>query len=61
MNFNKAVIVAILVFIGKASASCAHASKDGYPCCKSCTVAYTDNSGKWGYENDDWCGIDTSW
>jgi len=30
----------------------------GYNCCKSCiAVAYEDNDGKWGVENDKWCGI----
>ena len=29
-----------------------------YPCCKTTKeVVYTDDSGKWGIENDDWCGI----
>ncbi|ORX75847.1 hypothetical protein BCR32DRAFT_329626 [Anaeromyces robustus] len=33
----------------------------GYSCCKSCIAAvYTDNDGKWGVENDKWCGIPTS-
>jgi len=30
----------------------------GYNCCKSCiAVAYEDNDGKWGVENNKWCGI----
>jgi len=29
----------------------------GYDCCEGCEVAYTDADGKWGYENDEWCGI----
>ena len=29
----------------------------GYPCCQSCNVVYQDNDGKWGVENDNWCGI----
>jgi len=29
----------------------------GYSCCKGCEVMYTDGDGKWGYENNDWCGI----
>eukprot|EP00833_Pecoramyces_ruminatium_P008585 jgi/Orpsp1_1/1182617/evm.model.c7180000081989.1 len=30
-----------------------------YPCCKSCNiaVAYEDDDGSWGVENDNWCGI----
>jgi len=29
----------------------------GYPCCYSCFVVESDDNGKWGYENDQWCGI----
>ncbi|OUM64759.1 Non-catalytic module family DOC2 [Piromyces sp. E2] len=30
----------------------------GYPCCKTTTeVVYTDESGDWGVENNNWCGI----
>ncbi|ORX81617.1 hypothetical protein BCR32DRAFT_327255 [Anaeromyces robustus] len=34
----------------------------GYPCCKSCNTSavFEDNDGKWGIENDDWCGIPKS-
>jgi len=60
MLYNKAVSIAILTFVGKALASCSHASKDGYPCCKTCTVYLTDESGQWGVENNEWCGIDSS-
>ncbi|OUM68325.1 Non-catalytic module family DOC2, partial [Piromyces sp. E2] len=28
----------------------------GYPCCKGCTVYEIDDDGKWGYENNSWCG-----
>ncbi|ORY01260.1 hypothetical protein LY90DRAFT_709463 [Neocallimastix californiae] len=35
-------------------------SRLGYPCCKSCNVVFTDNDGKWGVENDDWCGISST-
>ncbi|ORX78043.1 cellulosomal serpin precursor [Anaeromyces robustus] len=31
-----------------------------YPCCKSNKVVYTDKSGDWGVENDQWCGIGNS-
>ncbi|KAL6635494.1 coth protein-domain-containing protein [Neocallimastix sp. 'constans'] len=30
----------------------------GYNCCKGCTVYIEDQSGQWGYENHQWCGID---
>jgi len=29
----------------------------GYSCCKTCHVYDTDDSGEWGYEDDEWCGI----
>ncbi|ORX82454.1 hypothetical protein BCR32DRAFT_292615 [Anaeromyces robustus] len=33
-------------------------SKDyGYPCCKSCFVFEETEEGKWGYEDNHWCGI----
>jgi len=31
--------------------------KLGYSCCEGCKVAYTDETGKWGVENNQWCGI----
>jgi len=29
----------------------------GYKCCNGSDVVYTDESGNWGYVNNDWCGI----
>ncbi|OUM56844.1 Non-catalytic module family DOC2, partial [Piromyces sp. E2] len=30
-----------------------------YPCCSpGAEVVYTDESGDWGVENGDWCGIE---
>ncbi|OUM57606.1 Non-catalytic module family DOC2 [Piromyces sp. E2] len=29
----------------------------GYPCCKACHIIDSDSVGNWGYENDQWCGI----
>jgi hypothetical protein len=29
----------------------------GYSCCKGCTVYEEDEFGKWGYEKNHWCGI----
>jgi aryl-phospho-beta-D-glucosidase BglC (GH1 family) len=60
MLFNKAISIAILAFVGKTLADCPHAKKDGYPCCSSCQVIYEDDTGLWGVENDNWCGIDSS-
>jgi len=36
------------------------AKKLDYECCKGCDSIYTDESGKWGYENGQWCGIPES-
>jgi len=33
------------------------AQDQGYSCCSSCDVVYTDESGPWGVENGTWCGI----
>eukprot|EP00833_Pecoramyces_ruminatium_P005055 jgi/Orpsp1_1/1179087/evm.model.c7180000067865.1 len=60
MSYKKIFTIVMLSFIEKALSSCTHASKDGYPCCKDCTVYFEDESGKWGVENENWCGIDTS-
>jgi len=44
-------------FCGKALADC-FSTKLGYPCCQTTTeVLYVDDDGKWGVENNDWCGI----
>jgi len=33
----------------------------GYKCCtKTATVIYEDEDGKWGVEDNDWCGLNTS-
>ncbi|OUM68646.1 Non-catalytic module family DOC2, partial [Piromyces sp. E2] len=34
--------------------------KLGYKCCNGCEVVYTDNDGKWGVENGEWCGLKDS-
>ncbi|ORX49021.1 cellulase A [Piromyces finnis] len=31
-----------------------------YNCCNNCDVYYTDNEGKWGVQNNDWCFIDNN-
>jgi len=61
MVYNKIISIALISFIGKALGSCSHATKLGYKCCKSCTIYLNDSTGKWGVENNQWCGIDTSW
>ncbi|ORX78403.1 glycoside hydrolase [Anaeromyces robustus] len=60
MNYKNILSIALMSFAGKAFGSCDFASKDGYPCCKGCSVTYEDASGKWGVENNAWCGIDSS-
>ncbi|OUM56250.1 Non-catalytic module family DOC2 [Piromyces sp. E2] len=32
----------------------------GYSCCKGCLVYETDEDGQWGFENNHWCGIQSS-
>jgi hypothetical protein len=32
----------------------------GYKCCERCEVEYSDDTGSWGVENGDWCGIPDS-
>jgi len=37
------------------------ATSQGYKCCSQCgEVFYVDESGKWGIENNEWCGLLTS-
>eukprot|EP00833_Pecoramyces_ruminatium_P007034 jgi/Orpsp1_1/1181066/evm.model.c7180000075698.1 len=49
-------LTAVAALAAKVSAGCFSESM-GYPCCKGNEVVYTDNDGKWGVENGDWCGI----
>jgi len=58
---KKVITLTILSFLGKALGSCTHATKSGYRCCKTCNVVLSDSTGKWGVENNQWFGIDTSW
>jgi len=41
----------------QASEATCWSTKLGYSCCKTCSVFFTDNDGKWGIENNNWCGI----
>jgi len=44
--------------IAKVSGAC-FSTNLGYPCCTSTkTVAYVDDDGLWGIENNNWCGIE---
>ncbi|KAG4091709.1 glycoside hydrolase family 6 protein [Neocallimastix lanati (nom. inval.)] len=49
---------AAAVLAAKVSADC-FSTRLGFPCCSSSSaeVWYTDSDGKWGVENDGWCGI----
>jgi len=60
MIFKEILSVAMMSFIGKAVASCDFATKDGFSCCKKCDVVLVDDNGKWGVEDNQWCGIDSS-
>ena len=48
---------AIATVAGKAYAANCFSERLGYPCCNGNVVVYTDNDGKWGVENNNWCGI----
>eukprot|EP00833_Pecoramyces_ruminatium_P002013 jgi/Orpsp1_1/1176045/evm.model.c7180000056198.1 len=49
-------LTAVAALAAKASAAC-FAENMGYKCCQGNEVVYTDNDGKWGVENGEWCGI----
>jgi len=49
-------LTAAAALAAKASAAC-FSERLGYPCCSGNEVVYTDNDGKWGVENGNWCGI----
>jgi len=50
--------IVALYLTTKVNAAC-WSDKLGYPCCSAgnSVVYYTDADGKWGVENDNWCGI----
>jgi len=50
--------LAILLNHSVLSQSCSFESI-GYPCCKTnCDVVYVDESGNWGVEDGEWCGVE---
>lgn len=51
------IFTVVSALIGLTKADC-WSSAMGYACCNGCDVAYEDGSGKWGIENNNWCGID---
>jgi len=58
---NKLTIISVVSFLigfTKAANSNCWSIDYGYSCCeKTCKAIMTDNTGKWGIENDQWCGI----
>jgi len=58
MKVSLALIAAALTY-KTVSASC-FAEKLGYSCCEGCEVVTTDESGEWGVEKNNWCGIPDS-
>jgi len=56
MKVAIALLAATLTYKQVSAASC-FAEDQGYKCCKGCTVVLTDDSGSWGVENNEWCGI----
>ncbi|OUM61933.1 family 6 glycoside hydrolase, partial [Piromyces sp. E2] len=52
-------ILTLAFLVAKASADC-FSTKLGYPCCSGNEVKYVDSDGKWGIENNQWCGISSN-
>jgi len=51
------ITIAVLAALAaKTSAEC-FSEKLGYKCCYGTRVVLTDSDGKWGVENNQWCGI----
>lgn len=58
MKFQNVNILLLTVFAKKAFSACPSSiTNQGYSCCNSCITVTTDNDGKWGIENEQWCGI----
>jgi len=58
MNVKNISLVCLALFAKKVISDCsANIKKQGFSCCSSCIVYYTDEDGKWGVENETWCGI----
>ncbi|OUM61189.1 Non-catalytic module family DOC2, partial [Piromyces sp. E2] len=50
------VLTAVAAIASKVSAAC-FSEKLGFPCCDGEIVVLTDSDGKWGVENNHWCGM----
>ncbi|KAG4097899.1 Arabinanase/levansucrase/invertase [Neocallimastix lanati (nom. inval.)] len=58
MKVKNISLVCLTLFVKRAFTDCsANIKKQGYSCCSSCIIYFTDNDGKWGVENGKWCGI----
>nr|CAB92326.1 endoglucanase 5A [Piromyces sp. 'equi'] len=57
MKFLNVLSITGLIIVGSNAASSCWSEKLGYKCCEGDKVVYTDNDGKWGVENQKWCGI----
>jgi len=61
MKFSNILILsaALLISNAKACRPECWAEKLGFPCCSTpdYEVYFTDDSGEWGVENGDWCGV----
>jgi len=57
---NCKLLLSVAALIGAASAEYCWSKDLGYNCCKGCDAIYTDESGDWGVENNNWCGIPNS-
>jgi len=57
MKFSQAIGLSLLV-AGLSAAQECWSEELNYPCCKTTKeVVYIDESGEWGIENNEWCGI----
>jgi aryl-phospho-beta-D-glucosidase BglC (GH1 family) len=52
------ILLLISSLVVAAADSCL--DKYGYRCCSTCTISYTDDTGNWGVENDEWCIVEDS-
>jgi len=57
---NKFAILSIVLASVTLSKADCWSTAMGYNCCSGCNVEIEDDSGKWGIENNQWCGIDNN-
>ncbi|OUM60394.1 glycoside hydrolase family 43 protein [Piromyces sp. E2] len=58
MNVKNISLTLLALYAKKVLSDCPEGIKrQGFTCCDSCIVYYTDNDGDWGVENGKWCGI----